>query len=188
MRFQGPAHYIDHCRLAPIPALPIPMVAEYLGITPAAVIGRTVRGTLESVEIGRTKLISVRCLLGLKEEFERKVSVVRDDLENLARRGEPCIFYEPIMTALDLSWRVPAHRTEIGGVLGAVSEQTFEEDGLLLSVLVHKKKAGRTMPGTGFFDLARSLGFQWKDDQAFVQEQTDRVLAKFRAQLMVCDN
>jgi hypothetical protein len=179
MMFENPADYIEHCKSDPIPALPIPLIAEYLNITPAAVMGRAGRGTLELLEIGKTKMISVRSLLALNEEFERKVSVVRKELERLARRGDRRVFYEPIMTAVDLSWRVPAHRTEIGGVLGAVSEETSEEDGLMLSVLVHQKKAGRTMPGAGFFNLAKSLGFKWRDDHKFVEDQTDRVLAKF---------
>lgn len=181
MIFESSIDYIKHCKSDPIPALPIPVIAEYLDITPAAVMGRAGRGALEIIEIGKTKMISVRSLLAVEGEFERKVSVVRTELEILARRGDRHIFYEPIMTAVGLNWRVPADRTAIGEVLGAVSEATFEEDNLMLSVLVHKKKPGQTMPGAGFFDLATSLGFKWRDDRKFVEDQTDRVLAKFCA-------
>lgn len=182
MKFESPIDFINHCKSDPIPALPIPVIAEYLDITPAAVMGRAGRGALEMIEIGKTKMISVRSLLAVEEEFERKVMVVRTKLEILARRGDRHIFYEPIMMAVGLSWRVPADRTAIGGVLGAVSKETFEEDNLMLSVLVHQKKPGQTMPGAGFFDLAKILGFKWRDDRKFVQDQTDRVLAKFGAE------
>jgi len=181
MLFKDPTDYIEHCKLDPVPALPIPLVAEYLGITPAAVMGRAGRGALELLEIGRTKMISVRCLIALNDEFERKVSVVRKELVRLARQGDRHVFYDPIMTTVGLSWRIPAHRTEIGAVLGALSEETFEEDGLLLSVLVHQKKPGRTMPGDGFFDLAKHLSFSWRDEHKFIEDQTDRVLEKYGA-------
>ena len=180
MIFQAPADYIARCKADPIPVLPIPMVAEYLNITPAAVVGRAGRGALELFEIGKTKMVTVRSLLTLEEDKERKVATVRRELELLARKGQRRVFYEPIMSAIDLSWRVPAHRTEIGRILGVVSERTNEEDGLMLSVLVHQKKAGRTLPGPGFFGLADDLGFTWEDNHAFVEDQTDRVLEKYR--------
>ena len=63
MVFDNPADYIERCKMDSIPALPIPLVAEYLDITPAAVMGRAGRGTLELLQIGKTKMISVRSLL-----------------------------------------------------------------------------------------------------------------------------
>ncbi|MEJ1968427.1 MAG: hypothetical protein WDN03_07295 [Rhizomicrobium sp.] len=53
--------------------------------------------------------------------------------------------------------------------MGAISKKTYAEDGVLLSVLIHQKKAGTTRPGNGFFDLARALKFNWKDDDAFIK-------------------
>ena len=182
MIFENPRDFIEHCKSDPIPALPIPLVAEHFGISSAAVMGRANRGTLELIEISGTKMILVRSLLAIEEESKRKKKVVYKELEGLARGGERRIFYDPIMTSVGLSWRVPAHRTEIGGILAAVSKKTFKKHDCMLSVLVHQKKAGRTMPGRGFFDLAKELGLEWSDDHKFVEKQTDLVLAKFRAE------
>jgi hypothetical protein len=50
-----------------------------------------------------------------------------------------------------------------------VSEQSFEEDGLLLSVLIRKNKAGVTRPSDSFFELAD----KYDDCDKFVEEQGD---------------
>ena len=179
MIFKDVSAYMNENKRRPIPALPIPLVAEHLGITSAAVMGRAHRGKLELLEIGKTKMVLVRSLLALKEEREWKVMTVREELKRVAGRGERRVFYEPIMKAVGLDWRVPAHRREIGGILGDLSVETYKMDDLLLSVLVHQKKAGRTMPGAGFFDLAEGLGLTWQDEHLFVEGQTDKVMAKF---------
>lgn len=176
MQFEDIDDYIEHCKTDPLPVLPIPIVAEYIGITPSGVTGRLKRGTLEQVKIGKSKFVSVRSLLKLNEDFDQKVSVVRAELEKLARQGVDSVFYGPIMSVLGLSSQVPADRNEIGWILGAVSEKSCEENGTLLTVLVHRKAPGATMPGPGFFSLAGDLGFEWDDDREFVEEQTRRVL------------
>lgn len=179
MQFEDIDDYIEHCKSDALPVLPIPTVAEYIGITPSGVTGRLKRGALEQVKIGKSKFVSVRSLLKINEDFDRKVEIVKSDLEGLAKKGVDHVFYGPIMSVVDLSSQVPADRNEIGWILGTVSRKSYEENGTLLSVLVHRKTPGATMPGPGFFSLAENLEFEWDDDREFVEEQTRRVLEAY---------
>ena len=46
-------------------------------------------------------------------------------------------------------------------------------------MLVHKKTAGRSKPGNGFFDLAHGLGYEWDDADEFVEEEIQKVWALY---------
>jgi hypothetical protein len=86
------------------------------------------------------------------------------------------------MEKIGLDWRVPADRSRIGSILGEISERTAEVDKrqkLMLTVLVHRKTAGVTRPGKGFFDLARDLGHTFNDEDEFVRRHTDKVIEAF---------
>ena len=91
------------------------------------------------------------------------------------------VFYEPLMTAIYRSPKVPADRSYIGRVLGAISADTYKEYGLFLTVLVHRKTAGTTKPGPGFQGLFDMVGRPWKSktEQDFIEFETDRVLAHY---------
>ncbi|MGB3796505.1 MAG: hypothetical protein WA957_09415 [Alteraurantiacibacter sp.] len=156
--------------------LPVPVVADHLNITPAAVSGRMRRGALEEIRIGKNRYVSQRSLIAERDLLQQRADTVERALEDLIGRGERHTFYEPIMEMVGLSWRVPADRTEIGRILAVVSRRSRDRNGTMLSVVVHGKTAGQTMPSDSFFDLARQFEFEWKDDRKFVEKQTDRVL------------
>jgi hypothetical protein len=101
-------------------------------------------------------------------------------VEARARSGQHSVFYEPVMDIIGKKPSIPADRSYIGGVLGDISTSTARECGILLSVLVHRKTAGRTRPGPGFFELAEELGYEWQDNDRFVEAETLRVLNHYR--------
>lgn len=140
-----------------------------------AAIDRMVRlGQLEAVHIGGTRYVLAKSLIELNKREDDDVTKVRKLIEKFAR-NKRSLFYEPVMSILGLSHTVPADRTRIGWVLGAVSTQTHDENRFLLSALVHKKTGGKTRPGDGFFILAEELGYEGSDRDALVDQQTRRI-------------
>jgi len=73
------------------------------------------------------------------------------------------------------------HETRLRNALGRLSEETYDERGVLISVLV--VNADTMLPGRGFFWLARvHLGaypVDASDDEVFIQE-TKRVYEHYR--------
>jgi hypothetical protein len=159
--------------------LPVPIVADYLGISSPAVTARLKSGSLEEVRIGKQRFVSRRSLVALREADQDMIQRTEAFLMDLAAKGEARVFYDPVMSNVGLRWQVPAHRDKIGWVLGAVSERSYENHGVLLSVLVHKKTPGDTLPSGGFFTLAEHLGFDTEDWHSLVARETRKVLRKF---------
>jgi hypothetical protein len=62
-----------------------------------------------------------------------------------------------------------------GCELGGVSRRTFDEFGVLLSVIVHRNTSGTTSPGAGFFELAEALELEWDDEDALVATAMEKV-------------
>ncbi|WP_334503435.1 hypothetical protein [Bradyrhizobium sp. AZCC 1678] len=154
------------------------MAADFREVSRAA-IDRMVRvGRLKEVKIKNTRCVLAGDLVKLTEEFERQVETARDYLREAAAKRS-IVFYDPVMKVLGLSRTVPADRTKIGEILGAVSEESFARDKVLLSAIVHRKTAGRTAPGPGFLPLARALGFIWQDDRLFIEQQVERVFDRY---------
>lgn len=58
--------------------------------------------------------------------------------------------------------------------LGEISTAEHDQGRGMLSVVV-VYKYGDQMPGPGFFELARSLGYQFRDETEFWVEQLHRV-------------
>jgi hypothetical protein len=162
--------------------IPIPLVAEYLERTPAAVTAMIRAGNLAEIKIGKNRFVSVQSLADRQKKHDDDCMIVKNYLIKQVRKGETAMFYEPVMAQIGLSTTVPADRTKIGIILGDISAETNDQKGrdrCMLSVLVHRKTAGTTRPGDGFFELARHLGYEWDDDDAFVEEQTKRVMRAY---------
>lgn len=177
MNYETLTDYISAYRDNPsIVGLPVPVVAEHLGVTPAAIAARVRAGSMQGLKIGRHSFVSLKSILDDEDKMAADVKVIEKYLWKIAKAGTPAIFYEPVMTAVGLTHRVPAERNRIGAILGKVSEQSQDECKVMLSVLVHRKTAGVTRPGPGFFDLARHLEFEFDDEDEFVKDQTAKVL------------
>jgi hypothetical protein len=162
-------------------AVPIPLVADHLQVTPAAIVAMLKTDRLDGVKIGNSTMVKLASLQRRHDERSKEVEIVFEYLKQRAKNGTRVIFYEPVMAAVNMTPRVPAHRTRIGQILGEVSKRTYKEKGVLLSILVHQKTAGVTRPGKGFFKLAHDdIELSWDDEDEFVREQTDKVLKAYR--------
>ena len=165
--------------------VPVPLLAENDDVTTSAIYGRINRGTLEEIRVGKQRFVSRRSLMRLRVKRLERIEQTEKFLMELAAKGEVRTFYEPVMENVGLTWRLPADRDTIGWDLGAVSRGSYARDKVLLSVLVHRKGTGATMPSAGFFYLAEDLGFDISEEsepeekRAFVEEQTRLVLEKY---------
>jgi hypothetical protein len=148
--------------------MPIALVADHLGRTPAAVSAMIRSGRLSEIRIGKNRFVALQSLLEMKNAQDSQVERVEKYLIKQAKAGVRAVFYEPVMAQIGLSTGIPADRNRIGQIL---------------TVLVHRKTAGTTKPGPGFPGLAEALGYEWDEDSydEFVEEQTDLVLEHYAA-------
>jgi hypothetical protein len=160
--------------------LPLQLVANHLEVTRAAIDRMVKVGHLKGIKIRGSKFVDAQSLLDREASQRADLRKVRNYLERLARRNQQPVFYEPVMNIIGRETGIPADRNYIGVILGKLSEATDSESGTLLSVLVHKKTVGRTRPGRGFFNLAKSLGRKWADEDELVKVETRKVLAYYK--------
>jgi hypothetical protein len=161
--------------------IPIPLVAEHLERSGPAVTAMLRTGRLDEIRIGKNRFVGLKSLVDMQEEFDKQVEVVERYLIKQVRKGIGAVFYEPVMAQVGMDTGIPADRTKIGNILGAISRRSQDENKVMLSVLVHRKTLGTTNPGPGFFALARSLGYECADNEnEFVRKQTARVMKAYR--------
>ncbi len=180
-QFGDTAAYLNAFANGNAPALlPAQLVAEHINVTLPTVKRMLQDNRLSGVRISKNLFISVPSLQKRERQFEEEVLTIERYLKNLARGGERSVFYEPVMELVGLTHKIPADRTTIARMLGEVSRRSQEEDQVLLSVVVHKKTSGSTLPSEGFFPWAEELGYEWDDEYEFVEQQTDRVLNTYK--------
>lgn len=154
--------------------LPIQMLADIRGVSRGAIVRMIEVGQLKGIKIGKTRYVRASSYIDLLKERERRIQTVRAYLEEVASKRQN-VTYEPVMSLVGLRWQTPQDRLTIGRILGAISRQTHAEHGILLTVIVHRKTAGRPRPGEGFFELSLGLGYEWDDNDEFVEDETEKV-------------
>jgi len=178
--FVTPKEYLDAFSRDPrsLAILPLQTVADFRGVTRAAIDAMIRTGKLKDIRIGKTRYVQVASLVALEKAYDAQVAKVRAFLEDCAREKK-IVFYEPVMALVGMKTTVPADRTAMGAILGTISEQTWAEHGVLLSIIVHRNTQGKTRPGPGFLNLAEHLGLEWdeEDVDAFLDQQTENVWA-----------
>lgn len=185
MHFNTVEEYLSAYKSDPLNhgMLPIPLVAEHLGKSPPAVTAMLKAGTLREISIGkRNRFVSISSLIERAADAEREEEAVRKYLLDMISKGRSSVFYEPIMEPLGLSPTVPAHRTKIGAILDKVSQQSYDEHGVVLSVLVHRKTPGNTRPGPGFWEMAQNIELfdeDTMDKDEFVKAHTNAVFEAY---------
>ena len=103
---------------------------------------------------------------------------VRLFLIELARKRQGFIYYQDLSDKCNLGFNFqdnPNDRTEIGRILGEISEYEYNQGKPLLSALVLSKSL---QEGDGFFKLCEELGYgsyrKIKSDPAFTSIQMNR--------------
>ena len=181
MKFDSLSDYIKaFSKDRELAIVPIPLVAEHLNRSAPAVTAMIGTGKLKEIRIGKNRFIMLKSLVDLEEAYEKQLDVVERYLIKQAKKGERVIYYEPVMAQVGMKTTVPADRSKIGEILGEISRRSYKKDGVLLSVLVHRKTAGTTNPGPGFFELAEIMEYAWDDNSAFVEQQTDLVMKAYK--------
>lgn len=142
-------------------------------------------GRLDEVWIEEVRCVRAHGLIKIGAEEAKRETKLQRILERHAKKRE-LIYYEPLMRSIGLE-NNPPNRAIIGRLLGEISMRTYEENGTLLSVIVHKKtgknatpELGKTLPSSGFFTLAESLGITYESEEALVNEQTAKVFKRYR--------
>lgn len=158
--------------------MPIQTIADMRGVTRGAIVHMIDSGQLRQIKIEKTRYVQTKSFVAYQNEIKRRTQIVYRFLEEKALERRTCT-YEPVMSEIGLRWQTPADRQTIGAMLGQISAETYEDNGILLSVLVHRKTAGRSRPGPGFFSLATHLGCEWDDDDEFVEEEIQKVWALY---------
>lgn len=180
IEFDGFSDYFDALRGdASLALISMQMAGEALGITRAAVEQRVRAGTIQGIKIGKTRWAAAFSIMKQLDADAAEVYRLRRYLERLASAGEG-ISYSALMTEFGMSSTVPSDRKKIGRLLGKVSYETWEERGVLLSVLVTRK--GGHNPGPGFFDLAEHVDDEYANaasDGAYVNGKINEVFEAY---------
>lgn len=105
-------------------------------------------------------------------------AIYRRLTETAVSRG--VVYYSEIAPLADLDMASPPDRTEIGRLLGEISESEHEQGRPLLSAVAISHDGNR--PGEGFLTLARELGLHCSsEDDAFWTAELERVYRYWRA-------
>jgi hypothetical protein len=105
-------------------------------------------------------------------DWEQAKDQAREILIDVARRQDTIAYSDlvPRIAAISLDPHSYAMRAFLGEISTAEHDQGR---GMLSVVVVHKY--GDQMPGPGFFELAQSLGYRFRDETEFWVEQLQRV-------------
>ena len=99
-----------------------------------------------------------------EKDWEAAKAEVRQAMIAVAARRE-MICYSDLVNKIE-TCRLEPQSPQLAHMLGEVStEEAQAGRGMLTVVVVHK--SGDQMPGPGFFELARSLGYDTADRDAF---------------------
>ncbi len=153
MHFATMETYLRDADLNAHSALPIPVVARWMNVTPPAVRAMLRRGALASLSIGSVDYVSA---LSLRDWHDALVSEVRKTtklLQKAARKQRP-LSYSDLLTKLGRDYRAPADRRRLGVLLEQVSQQSLLEDGVLLAVWAQSKAT--EMPKYGVWEIAEA--------------------------------
>ncbi|MDZ7907909.1 MAG: hypothetical protein U5N10_06715 [Gemmobacter sp.] len=142
--------------------IPATLAAEALGETANAFTKRLKSGDLPTIKIGERTYLSADYVADEIKKKLRQSADIREHVERVARRGGK-IFYGELMDLVGMSWKSPPDRKRIGHLLGELSRDTFKQQRIFLSSIVHRKAAEPTGPGPGYFDLITGLADEHDD-------------------------
>lgn len=99
------------------------------------------------------------------------IEEAKSAIRKRARRKRTLSYSELVSEIASVS--LDPHDPRLSHLLGIVAREEHEAGrGMLTVLVVHK---GGTSPGRGFFEMARQLGYQFKNEEAFWIEQFNLV-------------
>jgi hypothetical protein len=162
--------YLRDADLTASSALPIPVVARWMAVTPPAVRAMLRRGVLEAISIGPVTFVAALSLRAWQVELEAEVRKASKHLQKAARKSRP-LSYSDLLAKLGRDHQKPADRRRLGTILRGVSSESLLENGVLLAVWAQSKAT--EMPKHGVWDLADDHGLRRDGEgpKAFVDRQ-----------------
>ena len=117
-------------------------------------------------------------------QWDRARAQVCEVLVAQARLGEYISYSELVsrISAIHLDLDTEKDRASLGRLLGDVSEKTHAQSIGMLSAMAVLKEAGSPLspgPGSGFYELAKTLGYRFTDRRLFWAEQFQRVTTHY---------
>jgi hypothetical protein len=146
----------------PVAIMPNSLAAEALGETPNALAKKLKRDDFPKIVIEDKAYVSADYVHERCREMAQKLEEIRRIVERVAARGNK-IVYSELMESVGLNWRSPPDRTRIGALLGDLSHWSWENHGVLLSSIVHRKTSEPTSPGPGYVVLLEQIGDEFDD-------------------------
>ena len=107
---------------------------------------------------------------------QQAIQILKD---RASRNANPTISYSELTREIK-SLQLDPHGTHLTHLLDEISREEHEAGHGMLTVLVVQKETGS--PGPGFFKLAKSLGYKFKDDLVFLTEEHRRVTERYKKQ------
>ena len=107
-----------------------------------------------------------------EDDWERAKEQARDLLVDIARREDTISYSDLVARIMAIS--LDPHSYAMRAFLGEISTSEHNGGRGMLSVVVVYKH-GDQIPGPGFFDLARTLGYKVRDETEFWLEELKRV-------------
>jgi hypothetical protein len=182
MEYESAGAYAKALKTNPatLSLMPVSLAADVLEKPRSGILRLLRDGRLTPIKIDATTYVQTSSVLAWRDNREFQVKRVRAFLEKLAA-DRKTVFYEPVMNVIGLTaHHRPDQRKQMGGILGTISWQTWEEHHLLLSVIVHKKVPGKgkTYPSIkGFRSLLESIDIYPGDLKSFIDEMQNKVFS-----------
>lgn len=173
MHFPNLDIYLREADLGVASALPIPVVARWMGVTPPAIRSMLRRGALEPVTIGDLTMVSALSLKTWQATFEAEVKKTLKLLRKAGRKGRP-VSYSTLLDKLDRDYTQPGDRRRLGKLIEAASGQSLLDDGQLAGIWAVSKATEQ--PKYGVWDLAEAKGLRAEG------ETRPELLARLRAE------
>lgn len=127
------------------------------------------------VPIPKIESIAEKIEAELPELDEASITAVRQFLLGKLNNGLTQVFYSEVMASVHLWNDRSGDRAVFEKILENVTRTSHAENGVLLGVIVHEEKVGKTRPSDSFFDLAKSLGYTYINPDIFVEDQSLRM-------------
>lgn len=154
------------------------LAASALDVTRGTVERMLSDGRLTPLEVDGRNYVVAAGVVDLVRQGDKQQERAVQILEEVARNKQT-ITYRPIMEQLGLDYTLSRDRNVMALILDRASIASHGANKFLLSVLVRRKVGKQT--GPGFFTSAKKLGYKWRSEKGFIEDQTKKVWEHYSA-------